>query len=265
MLVDGGESEPGDHAHQGPVQQELTETDPEQPEPAVPDLSGDQVGQAVGQADAQGGCQGHGQDPGRAPQRVADLPPGQVLLVVVEAGHVVGEVAEPQFGALRGPAPPRAAWAAVGPFGDLVPVDRRDEPRQQVLFEVVLGGVAGAVEQIPRVLVGRPVVQRPRQDDHQRGAEDPGEVDARRGPPGAQLVEDGLPRRFGRAVAVGGGPGGTGQVGGEVVDGEVGEFDACGQDQRCVDRADCFLVFGAAAGQHERQRGVVEGAEGRVP
>lgn len=181
---------------------------------------------------------------------------------MVAAGEGVGEVAEPLPGAFGVPVPRRAA--AVGAFGGAAPVDGRDEARQQVFLQVALGGEARGVEQFPRVPARGVAVHRPGEDDHQRGAQHRGETRARPGPPGPQRAQHLVPQARGPAGA-GDAAGGAGQIGREVVEGEIGELDAGRRDQRGVRRAHGPRVLLPAARHHQRHRGGVERPERLAP
>lgn len=63
----------------------------------------------------------------------------------------------------------------------------------------------------------------------------------------------------------GDGPGRPGQVGGEVVEGEIGQFETGGPDQRGTGLLDGLGELAAPTGQYERERGGVEHLQGRTP
>jgi len=68
-----------------------------------------------------------------------------------------------------------------------------------------------------------------------------------------QPLQDGVPQARVTLAAGGGGKAvGPGEIRGEILDGQVSEFDAGGPHQRCVNLADRLGVLVPAAGQDQR-------------
>ncbi len=176
--------------------------------------------------------------------------------------QAVRQIAEPAQGLVGVPVPLPAT--AVGPFEGAAPVDRRHEARQQVFLQVSGGGEARGVQQLLRFPPGCLAVHRPGQNDHQGGAQHLGEPGARRRVTSPQPFQDGVPHAGAVPLAAPRDePVRTREIGGQVLDAEVGEFDAGGPHQRSVRGADRAGVLVPAAGQDQWTGGGVERFERR--